>query len=36
LNRFSPILFSPDTMDFTAEIITELNKKERATSPTRP
>ena len=34
LNRFSPILFSPDSMDFTAEVIAELNKKERATSPT--
>jgi outer membrane protein len=31
LNRFSPILFSPDSMDFTAEVIAELNKKERAT-----
>jgi outer membrane protein len=39
LNRFSPILFSPDSMDFTAEIIAALNKKERAIpspSPTRP
>jgi outer membrane protein len=34
LNRFSPILFSPDSMDFTAEVIAELNKKERATTPT--
>ena len=34
LNRFSPILFSPDSMDFTAEVIVELNKKERATPPT--
>ena len=33
LNRFSPILFSPDSMDFTAEVIAELNKKERATTP---
>ncbi len=32
LNRFSPILFSPDSMDFSAEVITELNKK----SPTKP
>jgi outer membrane protein len=34
LNRFSPILFSPDSMDFTAEIIAELNKKSPTTSPT--
>jgi outer membrane protein len=34
LNRFSPILFSPESMDFTAEVIAELNRKERATSPT--
>ncbi len=34
LNRFSPILFSPDSMDFTAEIIAELNKKSAMTSPT--
>jgi outer membrane protein len=34
LNRFSPILFSLDSMDFTAEVIAELNKKERATTPT--
>jgi len=34
LNRFSSILFSPESMDFTAEVIAELNKKERATSPT--
>jgi outer membrane protein len=34
LNRFSPILFSPESMDFTAEVIAELNKRERATSPT--
>jgi outer membrane protein len=34
LNRFSPILFSPDSMDFTAEVIAELNKNERATTPT--
>jgi len=33
LSRFSPILFSPDSMDFTAEVIAELNKKERATTP---
>jgi len=34
LNRFSPILLSPDSMDFTAEIIAELNKKSATTSPT--
>jgi outer membrane protein len=34
LNRFSPILFSPDSMDFTAEVIAELNKKNATTSPT--
>lgn len=34
LNRFSPILFSPDSMDFTAEIIAELNKKSAPTSAT--
>jgi outer membrane protein len=34
LNRFSPILFSLDSMDFTAEVIAELNKKERTTTPT--
>jgi outer membrane protein len=34
LNRFSPILFSPDSMDFTAEVIVELNKKSATTSPT--
>ncbi len=33
-NRFSPILFSPDSMDFTAEIIAELNKKSATPSPT--
>jgi outer membrane protein len=36
LNHFSPILFSPDSMDFTAEIIAVLNKGERATSPSKP
>ena len=35
-NRFSPILFSPDSMDFTTDVIAELNKKERTTSPTKP
>jgi outer membrane protein len=33
LNRFSPILFSPDGMDFTSEVIAELNKKGATTSP---
>jgi len=33
-NRFSPILFSPDSMDFTADIIAELNKKSVTTSAT--
>jgi outer membrane protein len=36
LNRFSPILFSPDGMDFTSEVIAELNKKSATTSPTAP
>ena len=36
LNRFSPILFSPDSMDFTAEVVTELNKRERPTNPAKP
>lgn len=36
LNRFSPVLFSPDSADFTAEVISALAKKERAgsTAPT--
>jgi outer membrane protein len=36
LNRFSPILFSPESMDFTAEVITELEKRAGATSATKP
>jgi outer membrane protein len=39
LNRFSPILFSPDAMDFTADVITEVNKKANAApspSPSKP
>lgn len=39
LNRFSPILFSPDGMDFTTEVITEVNKKANAAqspSPSKP
>lgn len=33
LNRFSPILFSPDSMDFSTEVIAALNKTTPATSP---
>src|SRR5688572_8644839 len=39
LNRFSPILFSPDAMDFTADVIAELSKRTRAPAaipPERP
>jgi len=36
LNRFSPILFSPEGMDFTPEVIAELNKKSATTSQTAP
>jgi outer membrane protein len=36
VNRFSPVLFSPDTMDFTTEIIAELNKKKNATTSPTP
>jgi outer membrane protein len=39
LNRFSPILFSPDGMDFTTDVITEVNKKANAApspSPRKP
>jgi outer membrane protein len=36
LNRFSPILFSPDGVDFTSEVIAELNKKSATTSPPAP
>lgn len=39
LNRFSPILFSPDAMDFTADVITEVNKKANAAlspGPSKP
>jgi Skp family chaperone for outer membrane proteins len=39
-NGFSPILFSPESMDFTTEVITELNKKGNAPtsspSPRKP
>lgn len=34
-NRFSAILFSPESMDFTTEVITEVNKKPPA-SPGKP
>src|SRR5688572_3929589 len=36
LNRFSPILFSPDAMDFTADVIAELSKRTRATGVVPP
>jgi outer membrane protein len=36
LNRCSLLLFSPDSMDFTTDVIAELNKKERTTSPAKP
>ena len=36
LNRFSPILFSPESMDFTSEVITELNKRALTTSAAKP
>jgi outer membrane protein len=36
LNRFSPILFSPDAMDFTADVVAELNKRTRAPAATPP
>jgi outer membrane protein len=35
-NRFSPILFSPDSMDFTAEVVAELHRKERPAGATKP
>lgn len=39
LNRFSPILFSPDAMDFTTDVIAAVNKKASAApsgSPSKP
>lgn len=36
LNRFSPILFSPGTMDFTADVVAELNKRTSATAAIPP
>jgi Skp family chaperone for outer membrane proteins len=36
LNRFSPILFSPDAMDFTADVVAALNKKTQATAARPP
>jgi outer membrane protein len=38
-NGFSPILFSPESMDFTTEVITELNRKAHVAplpSPDKP
>jgi outer membrane protein len=35
-NRISPILFSPDNMDFTTEVIAELNKKKNGTTSSTP
>ena len=32
LNRFSPVLFSPEAMDFTADVIAALNKRTSATA----
>jgi outer membrane protein len=36
LNRIALILFSPESMDFTAEVIAALNKKERAPGSIKP
>jgi hypothetical protein len=36
LNRFSPILFSPEAMDFTADVVAALNKKTHATAAAPP
>ena len=36
LNRISPILFSLDGMDFSSDVIAELNKRAGATSTTAP
>jgi len=36
LNRISLLLFSPDSVDFTADVIAELNTKGRTTSPIKP
>jgi Skp family chaperone for outer membrane proteins len=36
LNRFSPILFSPEAMDFTADVVAALNKKTPATAAIPP
>jgi outer membrane protein len=38
-NGFSPILFSPESMDFTMEVVTELNKRGHpapSPSPSKP
>ena len=36
LNRFSPILFSPEAMDFTADVVTALNKRTSTTAAIPP
>jgi outer membrane protein len=36
VNRVSPVLYSPDSMDFTTEVIAELNKKKNATTSPTP
>jgi hypothetical protein len=36
LNRFSPILFSPEAMDFTADVVAALNKRTSATTAIPP
>jgi outer membrane protein len=36
LNRFSPILFSPEAMDFTPDVVAELNKRTRGTAALPP
>jgi outer membrane protein len=36
LNRFSPILFSPGAMDFTADVVAALNKRTSATAAIPP
>lgn len=36
LNRFSPILFSPEAMDFTADVVAALNKETHATAAIPP
>jgi Skp family chaperone for outer membrane proteins len=36
LNRFSPILFSPEAIDFTADVVAQLNKRTGATAAIPP